>query len=207
MEFDFGITALGQRFHMDWRHGGDDPGDVVRRWAALVSGDDDGRHELLLLHADLRSLIASPLPDHDLRVLWRTAAPYYPVGERTPVGRSWLAEADREIRPFLPDATSEGIPLNPVDREVRESVTTLAERLRPTRELPLEQVPARVVSAAVRRCAGEVSAALAFRFLLHAYEGYDAPVPVDLRSLFAEVNGALGYGAFMLAPLADRTEA
>lgn len=101
---DFGLTALGGKFHMDWRHEGQTPRDLVRRWAALVGDDEAGLERLRRLDEDTRLLLASPLSDDDIHALWRAAAmfyPFYPVaGEEPARGRVWLTEIESELRPY-----------------------------------------------------------------------------------------------------------
>ncbi|MFF4406274.1 hypothetical protein [Streptomyces sp. NPDC001404] len=205
MDFDFGLTALGGRFHMDWVHSGANPREVVRGWADLVGVDEDGLEELRLLRRDVLMLLASPLSDEEVHALWRAAARYYPdfpVEENEPArGRVWLTEIDHELHPFLGDSAHEALAMESVNDSVQSAVIALAESLTPRSELPLEPLPAKSVVAAVERCAREVSPSLAFRFLLRAYSAYDSPVPASLWPRFEEVNQAFGYGEFMLSTI------
>lgn len=100
MAFDYGLTALGSRFHMDWRHQGTDPRALVRRWAELAGSDDDGLEELRGVRDDVQLLLASPLSDEEIHVLWRTVATYYP--EEGTTGRSWLLDIDAFQRDHRP---------------------------------------------------------------------------------------------------------
>ncbi|MFJ2703475.1 hypothetical protein ACIO3R_09760 [Streptomyces sp. NPDC087428] len=196
MEYDFGITALGNRFHMDWRHEGPDPAALVRGWAALVAVDEDGREEIRLLGRDVRLLLDSPLADAEIHALWRTAATYYPVGPGTAHGRAWLTGIERELRP-VGGAVAAGVAPG-VDRNEVHAVTRLAHALDQVDELPLEPVPVDVVRNAVIHVAEKVDDELAFRFLLHAYAAYGTPVPESRYGEFRRISESLGHGAFML---------
>ncbi|MFF4606845.1 hypothetical protein ACFY12_29455 [Streptomyces sp. NPDC001339] len=202
MEFDFGLPALGGQFHMDWIHDGANPRDVVRHWARLSSGSEEGLEELRLLRQDVRLLLTSPLSDEDIHALWRSAARYYPnflvEGQEPARGRAWLTDIDGELEPFLHESASGSPTPQAADEPVQSAIDELADRLAPRSELSLEPLPSHVVIAAVKRCAKEVSPALAFRFLLHAYSAYDSPVPAASRAAFEELNREFGYGEFML---------
>ncbi|MEV4432362.1 hypothetical protein [Streptomyces sp. NPDC049585] len=202
MEFDFGLTALGEQFHMDWRYSGDTPQDVVRSWARTAGGDEGSPEEIRLLREDIQLLLASSLSDEELHALWRVAAAYYPDfpadGVEPPRGRAWLQDVDREIRPFLREPVDAAPAPRDASASAQSAVCALAERLTPQRELPLEPLPARAVIAALQRCATEVGAALAFRFLLRAYAAYESPVTADSWRTFEELNRHFGYGKFLL---------
>ncbi|GGP39027.1 hypothetical protein [Streptomyces abikoensis] len=206
MEFDFGLTALGEKFHMDWRYDGPNPQDVVRQWAGLVGSDEAGLEELRLLREDVHLLLASPLSDDEIHALWRVSAmfyPYFPVNEvEPPRGRAWLMDIDHELRPYVQRSAAEFPTTGTAPESARSAVVALAERLAPRAELPLEPLSVRTVIAAVGRCAREVSAALAFRFLLRAYAAYDSPVPSDAWSSFEALNHSFGYGEFVLETIA-----
>ncbi|WP_329395255.1 hypothetical protein [Streptomyces melanogenes] len=205
MQLDFGLTALGEKFHMEWRYDGPNPRDVVRHWGEFVGHDEAGREDLRRLDEDVRLLLASPLSDDEIHALWRVAAMFYPAypvnGQEPPRGRVWLAEIAAELRPFV-EESADGAPVAGVipDAE-RSAVIALAGRLTPRAELPLEPLPASTVIAAVERCATLVSAALAFRFLLRAYSAYNSPVPATSWAAFEELNSSFGYGEFMLATI------
>ncbi|MFK8907193.1 hypothetical protein [Streptomyces sp. YS-3] len=205
MEFDFGLSALGEQFHMDWVHSGANPREVVRHWAGMMSRTPHGMEELRLLQEDICLLLASPLSDEEVHALWRVSAPYYPdfavEGEIPSRGRVWLADVNRELRPFLPEPASERPASGNTRASVQSAVIALAARLTPTRLPPFEPIPANTVIAAVERCATLVSAALAFRCLLRAYSAYNSPVSADAWSTFEEVNHIFGYGEFMLSTI------
>lgn len=201
MEYDFGITALGGRFHMDWRHEGPDPAAVVRRWADLVAVDEDGREDIRLVRRDVRLLRDSPLADEEIHALWCVAAAYYPVGSAVARGRAWLTEVDRVLCRAAEVAGTgvAGTGVAPTaDRGEADDVTRLAEALEQVYELPLEPVPVDSVRDAVIHCAEEVDSELAFRFLLHAYAAYGTPVSKSGYMEFRRVSASLGHGAFML---------
>ncbi|MBD0742156.1 hypothetical protein BG418_11745 [Streptomyces sp. CBMA152] len=177
---------------------------MVRRWAALVGDDETGRERLRLLDEDTRLLLASPLSDDDIHALWRAAAmfyPFYPVaGEEPARGRAWLTEIESELRPHFPEPGGEPSAVASSDAE-RAAVVALAGRLTPRSESALEPLSAPTVTGAVERCATLVSAALAFRFLLHAYSTYNSPVPASSWAVFEELNHSFGYGEFMLSTI------
>ncbi|WP_406340268.1 hypothetical protein [Streptomyces sp. NBC_00648] len=204
MDLDFGLTALGGKFHMDWRHEGQTPRDLVRRWAALVGDGEAGLERLRRLDEDTRLLLASPLSDDDIHALWRAAAmfyPFYPVaGEEPARGRVWLTEIESELRPYCREPGGEPA-VGAISDVESAAVVALAGRLAPQAGLPLEPLPAHTVIAAVERCATLVSAALAFRFLLHAYSAYGSPVPATSWDVFEELNRSFGYGECMLATI------
>lgn len=205
MEFDFGLTALGGQFHMDWRYSGTAPQELVRHWAELTACSEDGLEELRHLHEDVRLLLASPLSNDEIQALWRVAATYYPdfpvSGEDPPRGRAWLLGVDRELQPFLQESVGVVLAARAEDESAQSAVIVLAESLMPQRELPLEPLPAQFVIGAVERCAREASAALAFRFLLRAYAAYSSPVPAAVWRAFEELNHSFEYGEFMLATI------
>lgn len=201
MEFDFGLTALGTRFHMDWWHDGPDPAAVVRGWAELVAVDEAGREEIRLVHRDVRLLLGSPLADEEIHTLWRAAAAYYPVDPVTPRGRAWLSGIDRVLCTVAAAGPAPVRGGSDVDAVVR-----LAHALHQEYELPLEPIPVDVVRNAVIRCAEDVDSDLAFRFLLHAYAAYGTPVPASRHVEFRRISESLGHGEFMLAAIDYLTE-
>ncbi|MFC9427514.1 hypothetical protein [Streptomyces sp. NPDC056987] len=210
MEFDFGLTVLGGRFHMDWRHDGADPSDLVMRWIQRAAADgDDGEEELRLLHRDVRLLLDSPLPSELIEALWRTVALFYPVDAAALRGRAWLTEIDRMLVPFVPTVPSGTCEFGmsaervrePAGTDVSDGVIRLAEEIEPVYEFPLEPVPADLVRDAVSRCAREAGGPLAYRFLLHAYSAYGAPVSASAHTEFRRIAELCGYGEFILMPI------
>lgn len=205
MEFDFGLSDLGSRFHMDWRHDGPDPAAVVRNWAGLVAVDEAGREEIRLLRQDVRRLVDSPLTDEEIQALWRAAAPYYPVGPGTPRGRAWLTEIERVVRPVAKGAEAVGGPASADDSDV-QAVVRLAGTLDQVHDLPLEPVPVAVVREALTRCAEEVDGDLAFRLLLRAWAAYGTPVSAADHAELRRLTASLGHGALLLATVDYLTE-
>ncbi|MEV6046251.1 hypothetical protein [Streptomyces xanthochromogenes] len=205
VQLDFGISALGGRFHQAWRYEGPAPRDLVRRWAELVSGDQAGRDQIRLLSEDAHLLLVSPLGDDEIHALWRACADFYPIlpvdGEKPARGRAWLTEILEEIRPWVTETVTQHTGGVTSAEPTASTIASLAAGLAPRAEMPLEPLPVQAVAAAVQHCAAAASAPLAFRCLLHAYSAYYSPVRSSAWRSFEELNHSFGYGEFMLSTI------
>ncbi|MFE6456631.1 hypothetical protein ACFVP0_04085 [Streptomyces cinereoruber] len=202
VDFDFGATALGSSFHRDWSDYADDALDhIARRY-----GSEGDPAPLLLLVEDLLRLRDSGLGGEEIALLWEATdmslgAPGTPGKERewlqevvsfvVPVARSRGASASScsAFPACVPDGTSPAaIEHRRLTADVVELIGTLDQ------QRPWSHVPLAAMRGALVRCAEEVCAELAFRFLLHAANGYWSRLAPETYDRLERLGTAFGYG-------------
>ncbi|MFF8828630.1 hypothetical protein [Streptomyces sp. NPDC015131] len=198
--FDFGVTALGASFHGDWVLDAQDALDHVRTYLG-TEGDPAG---LVLLVEDLLRLRDSGLDDDELAALWHATDP--PLGGAPVIrgdARGWL---DRLLAVVVPLARARGAskascttyPPCAGDgtdaaghRRLAPEVVELVALLDPRAE---HHEPVGTVRRALVRCAETVCPELAFRFLLHAANGYWSRLTPETFGRLERAGTAFGYG-------------
>ncbi|QGV77294.1 hypothetical protein [Streptomyces ficellus] len=208
--FDFGVTALGASFHGDWVLDAQDELDHVRTYLG-TEGDPAG---LVLLIEDLLRLRDSGLDDDELAVLWHATDP--PLGGAPVIrgaARTWL---DRLLAVVVPSARARGaseascttyVPCAgdgtttsaDIDadagtaghRRLMPEVVELIALLDPRAE---GHEPVDAVRGALVRCAETVCPELAFRFLLHAANGFWSRLTPETFGRLERVSAAFGHG-------------
>ncbi|WP_432006206.1 hypothetical protein [Streptomyces parvus] len=210
LSFDFGLTGLGGSFHGDWVLFAADQGDHIAQWYGPADAQGVGRR--LLLADDVRRLVESPLTGAELNALWRLTDGNALDGSPEIGGRErdWLQRASalagaaawphRGGTGAAPCArgtggpeTGEGVP-SPAytHRLLTDDVKQLVDRLDPRQDAVGVTLPQ--ARDALTRCAEEVCAGIAFRFLLHGFEAFGSPVPRELYGRLEGVGERFGYG-------------
>ncbi|MGW0641856.1 hypothetical protein [Streptomyces badius] len=193
LSFDFGLTGLGGSFHGDWVLFAADQWDHITQWCGPPDAQGVGRR--LLLADDVRRLVESPLTGAELNALWRLTDSNALDGSPEIGGRErdWprraSALAGGTAAPHRGGAgaapcargtggpeTDEGVS-SPTyaHRLLTDDVKQLIDRLDPCRDAVGVTLPQ--ARDALTRCAEEVCAEIAFRFLLHGFEAFGSSVP------------------------------
>ncbi|WP_128816937.1 hypothetical protein [Streptomyces sp. S063] len=222
LSFDFGLTGLGGSFHGDWVLFAADQWDHITQWCGPPDAQGVGRR--LLLADDVRRLVESPLTGAELNALWRLTDSNALDGSPEIGGRErdWprraSALAGGTAAPHRGGAgaapcargtggpeTDEGVS-SPTyaHRLLTDDVKQLIDRLDPCRDAVGVTLPQ--ARDALTRCAEEVCAEMAFRFLLHGFEAFGSSVPRELYGRLERVGERFGYGPHVVDRVHHLTE-
>lgn len=202
MVFDFGVTELAASFHADWVLYAEEEMDHVHNHL----GTEGDPTRVVLLVEDLLRLRDSGLDDDEIALLRHATDP--PLGGAPAIhgaARVWL---DRLLAVAVPLARGRGASeascttYTPCGKDGSDAVAAGHRRLAPevVRLVGLIEPraeghdPVDPVRRALVRCAEVVCAELAFRFLLHAMNGYASRMTPETYARLERVSAAFGHG-------------